>query len=50
MSNLRMHYLNILHADMKINYDDNKHQNDRIVMMDMPKVEDTLMWIWTKVL
>lgn len=43
MSNLRMHYLNILHADRKINYDDSKHQNDRIVMMDMAKVEDTLM-------
>ena len=43
VGNLRMHYLNTLHADMKINYDDNKYQNHRMVVMGMPKVEDTLV-------
>lgn len=43
VTNLSMHYLKTLHADVKINYDDNKYQDHRMVVMGMPKVEDTLM-------
>lgn len=43
MSNLRMHYPNILHAGMKVNQVDNKYQNGGMVTMTRLKVEDASM-------